>query len=391
VNLRAVVTPATTLGLMLAAAGVTAAELRLETSVGSYGELNDNPRLLPEAGDGVVGLVVNGNARLTWAQEDWTCGLSPGFVNRSYTDGEGLDALDARVDADLSRRFETSEISAAASYAREHALTSEVAATGVVIDTNTPRYQGALSFGGSRTIVDRVVAGGRLAYETVTFENGRRYGLLDYDYVSAAGFTRYAVSPRSSFSVIGRLARLDVPQTGGWSNEVSIGLGVDHAWNERWQARVAVGPSRSEYRFGPAVSGYSYRAGLQGGWQRASVDLSAERVLSPTAGQGRLQVRDSLRLASTYRLRLETEASAFVAADRYEDTGELLAGARDDSGSVRAGVALDWRPSRSWSWRVSYLHNYVRYAGFDEQREQARGNQLLVGVTWQGPSRSTSL
>jgi len=71
-------------------------------------------------------------------------------------------------------------------------------------------------------------------------------------------------------------------------------LGFDHAWSERWQMDVYAGPTFSDFNDGPSTTGYSYRAGLQGAWQRTRVSLEASRQLSPYAGQGRLQIQDSI-------------------------------------------------------------------------------------------------
>jgi hypothetical protein len=173
---------------------------------------------------------------------------------------------------------------------------------------------------------------------------------------------------------------------------VSAGLSVDYAVSQSWRAAAAVGPSRADFRVGDSVNGYSYRASLEQETPESTIQLAAERLLSPSAGQGRLQTRDAVRGSYLHRIRESFDVSAFVAAEAYRDVGDRLEGLRGRTGSVRGGVAVDWRPSQRWSWRASYAHTVIDT--YDRLREPAgtpRGNQFLVGLTWNGNQRTVSL
>jgi hypothetical protein len=366
--------------------GVTAVsqaeELRVAATAGSYVEFNDNPRLVDGDTDAVTGIVADARLQASWGAEAWRWTLSPRLVARNYAGEYELDSRDAFVDGAVWRQTERSRYEASASYARESTLTSEFAETGTV-DVNVPRetmrLQGAITHGWT----ERVSVNGRLAYDDVRYDGGLRSGLFDYEYRSAAGYAQYAFTERTSVNLIARFARLDVPLTGGWSREQSVGLGVDHAWNERWRMSLAAGPSYSEFRFGESNVGGSYRATLGGQWERASIEVGAERLLSPNAGQGRLQTRDALRTALTYRLSEALDVNAFVAGDRYADVGDRAQRARGTNGTLRGGVGLNWRSSPQWSWRASYTHLQRDAAGTPQ------GNQFIAGVNWNGWSRST--
>jgi hypothetical protein len=362
---------------------VPAAELRVDGTASTYAEFNDNPRLVEGDADPVVGAVVDATMSVRWGAPPWQWDLVPRVVARNYTGDYNLDSRDVYLTGGYTRSSERGQVQLGGSYARQSTLTSEFSSTGVVED-NVPSETLGAQIAAQHNVTERVTLSGQLAYSDVSYEQGLRYGLLDYEYLSAAGFTRYSLTERTSVRFVARFARLDVPVTGGWSRETTLGLGVEHAWSERWRLDVAAGPSFSDFAVGDSSQGVSYRLGLSGDWEKARLDFGAERLLSPIAGQGRLQTRDALRASLVYRMRETLDLRTWISADQYSDVGDRLAGIRDDTGTTRAGVGLTWRASPDWSLRTSYTYSR-RYGDISPD-----GNLVSAGVTWHGWSHSSS-
>jgi hypothetical protein len=364
-------------------APLAAEELQVDISAGSYLEYNDNPRLVGDDVESVVGLVADARLDLAWGAEAWRWHASPRVVGRRYSGAYSLNSRDIFADAGYQWSGERSSHSFGLGYARDSTLTSDFSATGVV-DDNIPRE--TLSFDATtmQGFTERLAGNLRLGYQDVAYDGGLRYGLLDYRYWSAVGYTQFASSERSSTNVILRLAEVDVPLTGGGSREVSVGLGYDRSWDERWKLSLAAGPSFSEVNGGGTETGVSYRVGLTHAGERSNLELGAERLLSPNAGQGRLQTRDALQASYRRRLSEYLALTVFAGADLYTDVGQRNVTGSYESGTLRGGAKLAWRPSPDWSWHATYEHIQRDVDG------SPQGNRLAAGVTWSGQRRSIS-
>ncbi len=359
-------------------------ELHVDFSAGTRLEFNDNPRLVAGDVDTVTGVIADAGLDVRWGEEDWSLHFTPRFVGRRYTGDYELDSRDLSLDAGYARTFERNSIATSLGYQRASTLTGAFAATGATED-NVPSETLYARVALGHSASQRLSLNADLTYQDVAYIGGLRYGLRDYNYLSALTYTRYAVSERSSASIVARIGSLDIPVTGAGSREITVGLGFDHAWSERWQMDLYAGPTFSDFNDGPATTGYSYRTGLKGAWQRTQVNVQASRLLSPDAGQGRLQIREDYRASVSHSLRESLDASVFAASESYADTGRRADISGFQSGTERVGASLSWRPLDRWSFGATIEHTVRDAPG------NPTGNLLSMAVTWNGRPLSLSL
>ena len=369
--------------LTLACSFAHAEEWASVANFGSYAELDDNPRLLSEAAEAVQGVVADVSVQLTRRTESSTLGFQPRVVARRYTGDYALDSDDVFFNADYAVNAERSQYSLGARYSRDGTLTSEFISTGFV-GANVPREIHGLRGSASRNVSERTTLYGSLDYQDVGYVGGSRYGLVDYQYWSGVAYAQRSLNERTSFNVITRLALLDVPLTGAESREVSVGLGLDRQWSDRWKSTFALGPTFSESNGRSNGTNTSYRANLNGTWPRSALGVEAVRLLTPDAGQGTLETRDRASVSARHRLTEYLSANAFAAVDYYSDPDTP----RNQGGGYRsfvsAGGGLAWQAAPEWSLSIRYEHSRR------EEFTTASGSQLLAGFSWRGLQRTIS-
>jgi hypothetical protein len=369
--------------LAMFVAPAAAGQWEVTASTGSYAEFDDNPRLQDEGADAVYGVVANLGIDLRRRTERSTLSLVPRVVVRRYTGDYALDSDDVFLNADQRFEGERGEYSLGASFARDGTLTSEFVATGSVSE-NTPRETIGLSAGASRTLDERSLLHGSAAYQNVQYEDGLRYGLLDYNYWSGLLYYQRSIDERTSFNVLSRVALLKVPLSGAESREFTPGLGLTRRWSDRWTTSFDVGPTFSEINGRSNGINTSFRLNLAGTWERSSLRVDAERLLSPAAGQGVLESRDRVAANLSYGLTEQLRATATAAVDYYSSADDPRnRGGRYRSYS-RAGVGLVWRAAQQWSLNARYEFSHL------EDDTNASSHQLVAGFNWSGPPRPLS-
>jgi hypothetical protein len=231
-------------------------------------------------------------------------------------------------------------------------------------------------------VSERAILFGSATYQDVGYEDGLRYGLLDYKYWSGLGYLQHALSERTSVSLLARLAFLDVPVTGGESQEVTVGLGLDRNWSERWKSSIYVGPTFSEVNGRSSGTNTSYRVDLTGQWERSALRVQAERLLSPAAGVGQLESRDRASATVSHGLTEHIQASVSAAIDYFSEANDP----RNRGGSYRsygqAAAGLVWRFAPQWSAIAR-----VEYSQRDDITDASR-SALTAGIEWRAQPRT---
>ncbi len=360
-----------------------AEELRLQSTLSGRSEYNDNPNLVADGADPVLGLIADVGLQAAWSGESWRWDFSPRLVARRYTGQDELDSRDLLLGAGYLRTTERGHYRLDAGYGREYTLTSQFAATGTV-DQNIPRESLTAGASATRSLTRRTSLEGAVSYQDVTYENGIRLGLFDYQYWLASASVGHGVAEQTSVNVIARMAQLQTAGTGVRSRELTLGLGVDHAWNQRWSMSLSAGPTISDINGRDPGTGISYRASLIGTWERSELSIAAQHLLSPAAAQGRLQVRDALNATWVHRLRQSLNLTAYLNGELYSDVENRPAAPQDNYGTISAGASLDWRPADAWSWRLAVSHTLRDDDG------SPQSNVISAGFSWRGRARSKS-
>jgi hypothetical protein len=350
---------------------------------GSYSEFIENPRLQPNGGDSVAGIVADLSAVFSWRAPTASLELVPRFVARRYSGNYALSSNDDYLTADYQLARERGTFGLTATYSRESTATSDFISTGYV-EKNLPREAATITASSTLEFSERAIATGSVTYEKITFVGGQPYGLIDYDYVTGQGYLQRALSDRSRLQLISRLAWMHAPQTGGESREVTVGIGFDHDWSERWHSNLSVGPSYSETNVVSNGISSSYRANLTGTWELSQFAFTAQRLLSPTAGRGQLESRDDLEISGARRLGEHWTVNGLVSAALYSDASNPRYKGGQSRNYARAYAALAWQPSPQWTWRLALTHERQDTGAVGD------GNRVTLGATWSGSRKAVS-
>lgn len=364
------------------AGGAQAEQWLATANAGSSAVYDDNPRLLSVGSEAVYGLVTSASLDLSRQTEQSRLGLVPRVVARRYTGDYALDSDDVYLNLDyVTRPSDRSEYSAGASYSRDGTLTSEFVPTGFVA-ANVPREVSGFRAAASRNLSEVTSVSGSVDYQDVQYEDGLRYGLLDYQYWSGLGYVQRSVSERTSVSLVARVGLLDVPRTGGESQEVTVGLGLDRNWSERWRSSFYAGPTFSEVNGRSNGTNTSYRADIAGTWERSAFRVAAERLLSPDAGRGRLETHDQASASIQHGLTEQLRATATATVDYYSDSRDPRNTGGRYRSFTRIGVGLAWRASAHWIFSAGY-----EFSQRDDVTD-ASNHALTAGLNWSGLPRT---
>ena len=352
-------------------------------SAGAYADVNSNPRLQYDDPQAVAGVVSELGTALALRRPAMELRLEPRVIVREYTGDDALDSVDTYVDAGFDTTRERARYSLTGRYASDETVTGEFSET-AASRANVPR-QSVVAEAGARWLTSEASdLTTRLSYEDVRYEQGLRYGLVDYRYLSAAAIGARSVSEQTRVSLIGRIARLEADQISNESREVSLAVGVDRVWNARWSTALALGPTWSEFSDESSDVGMSYRASVLGEWPRTQVRLQAEQLLSPSSSRGRLETRDQAGAVLQHRLdeRWTADASAsFIYYSVPGSSGDERIGPRR---YAIAGAGLEWLITPTSRSRIAYTYSRV------EDLDVASSHRLVLGLTWKGLGRSVS-
>lgn len=352
-------------------------------TLGSHAEFNDNPRMLSTGQESTYGLVSILEMDLSRRTERSTLEIVPRVVVRRYTGDDDLDSDDLGLDAGYRSRTERGEYAFGAGYRRDGTLTSEFIVTGPV-SANVPREIMATHAEASRNLNERTLLHGAVSYQDVSYEDGLRYGLFDYEYLSGLGYIQRSLSERTSVNLITRIALLEVPTTGVESRELTVGLGVDRAWSDRWKSTFSAGPTFSDVNGISNDMGTSFRADLSGTWERSSIRLEGERLLSPDAGLGSLETHDRFAVNARHQFTELLSATAFTVVDYYSDADDPRNRGGGYRSYGRAGGGLAWQATPEWNLSLGY-----EYSQRNESSD-ASGHRVRAGFTWHAPLGSVS-
>jgi hypothetical protein len=304
-------------------------------------------------------------------------------VVREYTGDDALDSVDTYVDAVFEKKRERARYSITGRYASDQTVTGEFSET-AASRANVPRHALSAEAGASWLTSEAGDFRALVALEDVSYDQGLRYGLFDYRYLSAVAIGARSVNERTRVNLIGRVARLETDQVDNESRELVLGIGVERVWDPRWVSALTLGPTWSEFNGESNDVAMSYRASLAGTWPRSQLRLQAERLLSPSASRGRLETRDQADAVFQYRLdeRWTTDVSASLVD--FSDPGSS---AGERAGSRRystAGAGLEWQTTSTIRSRLAYTYSRA------DDVEVASSHRLVFGLTWNGVGRSVS-
>lgn len=385
----------------------------------------DNPLLRTGDDDQeVFGSQTTLAADLTWRTETSEARFTPSYLVNRYDDLK--DALNNEYqyyDLELSSRTERLRYGVTGGLTLDTTTSTEaieqegqLGVERVVRDVQVDRNRLSLRPYLSYVLTERTQASLSLDWTSVTYDDDRSAGYVDYDYAVLNASLGYALSERDTVSGIlyysvyerepfeafsGALGFQDVTAT---TTNLGLQIGYEHAFTETLRGSVAVGGVRSEYEADPDILpasilgdvvflpadtasteyGQLITASLRQKLERGQWDLDLTRNLSPT-GDGFLVSRDEVRTSYRYELDPYTSTRVTLVGLKDENLGSRTDIENRDYARVEAG--LSYRLTPYWTLSGRYDFAYQKYENADDS---ATSSALWVSIAYQGDKWAVS-
>ncbi len=294
---------------LTASLGVDAAEWVAEPSVNLREEYNDNIRLTSADHDSVWGTILDPRLKLSRRSDLWDVNASGRLRASRYTGQSELDTIDNFFDVAAKRKLERGSLDASASQINDTTLQNEVLDfdTGLTV-TQIDRTQRNLRLAGEFMFTEATWMEAPVDYDTLEYDGGTQYGLLDYTYLTPGLRVIHQLDPQTQvFGILNR-SKVDYDTTTELESTTdSLQLGAAYDITETWKVSGSVGSRRTstsslvptavprpglEFLF-PFIydiayvprdsesTGLVYDASLTRKFETGSLSLSANRSVTP--------------------------------------------------------------------------------------------------------------
>lgn len=406
--------PPTLIPIVILLTGLTCrsgetAEWLAEPSVAARAEYNDNIRLTAAEHDAVWGAILDPKLRLSRRTEVWDMNASGRLHAANYNGQDGLNTVDQFLDFATKRQFERAKLSASASVANDTTFQDErVDLDAGVTTTQVDRLRKEASVAASYLFTEANWLEASLNYSTIKYDDGVRYGLLNYDYISPALRLVHQVNPKlQTFGILSR-SSVDYDRSDELeSNTDSLQLGGAYDFSERSKITASVGSRRTQTSSMVAVprpgfevfypfiydlasrdsesAGLVYDGAFVRKFETGTLDLSVAREVTPSStGTDTDTVRASLAGSRQFSAKL----SAHLAVSYFRS--ETVGGAQTlaDRTYVRLSPSASWRLDRDLYVNFGYTHTRVDRQATDA--EAVNGNALFLGIGYDWPPLAVS-
>jgi len=390
-----------------------AAEWVAEPSVTLRGEYNDNFRLTTVEHDDVWGTILDPRLRLSRRSELWDLNAT-GRVRAAWYSGEdGLDTVDNFLDVAAKRRFERGSLDASAGIANDTTLQNEYldVDTGLVVN-QIDRSQRRARLAGQYMLTEATWVEASVDYSQVEYDDGLRYGLLDYDYLTPGLRIVHQLDAKTQLFGILSHARVDYDTASELESKTdSAQLGASYDITETWTVSGSVGARRTEtsslvpsavpipglellFPFvydvvystrDTETSGLVYDASLTREFETGSLKLSASQSIVPSS-TGTDTETTRFDLNGSRRFSAKLSAQLAVSYFQSDTVGDVTT--RVDSDRYRIAPSLTWKLDRDLSLNAGYAYTHVKR---DIARDdEADSNMVYVSVGYAWPRMAVS-
>lgn len=396
-----------------AAPGLQAAEWAAEPSVTLRGEYDDNFRLTTVEHDAVWGTLLDPRLKLSRRSELWDLNAT-GRVRGAWYNGEdGLDTVDNFFDIAARRRLERGSLEASAGLVNDTTLQNEVLDidTGLVVN-QIDRSQRKLHVAGQYLFTETTWVETSVDYSQVEYDDGLRYGLLDYDYLTPGLRIIHQLNPKTQVFGILSHARVDYDTASELESTTdSLQLGAAYDLTEVWKVSGSAGVRRTEtsslvpnavprpgleFLF-PFVydvvyetrdsetTGVVYDASLTREFETGSLKLSASQSIIPSS-LGTDTETTQFDLDGTRRLSAKLSAQFAVSYFRSDSVGDVTT--RADRTRYRLAPSLTWRLDRDLALKAGYTYTHIKRD--IARNDTADSNMAYVSLDYTWPRRAMS-
>lgn len=390
-----------------------AAEWVAEPSVTLRGEYDDNIRLTTLDHDDVWGTILDPSLKLSRRTELWDLNATGRVRAAWYSGDEDLDTVDNFLDLAAERRFERGSLEASAGLANDTTLQNEYLDidTGLVIN-QIDRSRRSARLAGQYMFTEATWVEASVDYSQVEYDDGLRYGLLDYDYLTPGLRIIHQLNPKTQVFGILNHARVDYDTASELESKTdSLQLGAAYDITEVWKVSGSVGMRRTEtsslvpnavprpgleflFPFiydvvyetrDSETTGLVYDASLTREFETGSLKLSASRSIVPSS-TGSDTETTRIDINGTHRFGAQLWAQLAVSYYQSDTVGDIRT--RADVDRYRIAPSLTWKLDRDLSLRAGYAYTHVkRDVAIDDT---ADSNMAFVSLGYSWPRMSMS-
>ena len=371
------------------AGGVQADQWYVEPGARLYGFYEDNVRLQSNGPISSTGVIARAEAKAGRRTEANDIALKSAVENRQYFDANDLNTTDFFLEASGLQRIERDRFTLDARLDLDSTLTSEVEGSGRV-HRSVPRTRWVISPGWEHDVTERLETSLNATYEDVSYDNGLRFGYVDYLVMGADAGVSYGLSETTH--AIGRfsLYHYEAGQLTDESDTTGVLAGIAHAFSETFTVTALAGIRRTKAEYaviGGTVedtnSGQQYDLSLSKRFETARLDVRLSREIQPTSSSGLL---DTVR--SNIRWNQEIDArwswSMDFAAQRTE---RVLRAAQDQNRDyLSLQPQVNFRFDRDWRIEGGYRYRYQKY---ETNPSAAEANAVFLTLRY-APQREGS-
>lgn len=357
-----------------------AAEWAAQPNISVGGEYNDNYRLTGAPHDDVWGVIVDPRLKLSRRSELWDVNASGRVRAARYTGEDGLNTVDNYFDVATKRNLERGALEAKLSLVNDTTLQNQFLDIDTGLTTaQVDRTQQSLRLAGNYLFTEATWVEASASYTQQGYEDGERYGLRDYDYLTPALRLIHQYTPQTQ--VFGVLSHSKVEYDVAAPQQLesktnSLQLGAAYDITERWKVSASVGTRRTTSSavtvqtivipfFGPISrlvsskdesTGLVYDASVTRELETGSVSLTASQSVTPSA-TGRDTESTRISLNGTHDISAKLSAALAVSFYRTTNVGDTTTVA--DTDRYRITPSLTWRLDENLALNAGYIHTRV--------------------------------
>lgn len=384
-----------------------AAEWVAEPSVTLRQEYNDNYRLTSTDPDKVWKTTLDPRLRLSRRTELWDVNAT-GRIRADYFSGEDeLNTVDNFLDAGAMRKLERGSVGASFSHANDTTLQNEVldVDTGVTVQQIDRTRRGATLIA-QYMLLETTSIEGSVGFQTVEYDDGARYGLLDYDYFTPTlRVVRYLDQKTQVFGVVSH-SKVSYDNASDLESKTdSLQLGAAYDISETWKVNGSVGSRRTstsetlpiaverpgfevlypdvyDIEFVPRdseSSGVVYNASIDRKFETGHVTLSAMSSVTPSA-TGTDTESTQVNLSGTRDFTAQLSGALAVNYYRSEAVGGAVSRANTDR--FRVSPSVNWRLDRELTLSAGYVFTRVERGTTSTGDADSNAVYVSVGYAW---------
>lgn len=387
-----------------------AAEWLAEPSVSLRGEYNDNFRLTSAAHDDVWGTILDPRLKLSRRSELWDLNASGRIRAARYTGEDGLNSVDNFLDLNAKRSLERGSFSAGVGLINDTTLQNETLDfdTGLTVN-QIDRSQRKLRLAGQYMFTEATWVELAADYTKVDYDEGERFGLLDYDYLTPSLRIIHQYDPQTQVFGILSHAKVEYDTASNLESKTdSLQLGAAYDITETWNINASVGGRRTrtssvvpilvapipglEFFCGflfecqivyvpndAESTGLVYDASLTRKFETGSLRLSATQSVTPSSiGTD----TESTRISIDGTHRLSAKLSASLAVSYYQSSTVGDPGTTSDYDRYRIAPTLGWNLDREMVLQTGYAYTRVDRSSTAEDNVDSNAVFVSLGYTW---------